>query len=194
VDRRAPSLSGDNCGGDSDPNRVEDYLESGMKEIQLSRGFVTQVDDEDFEFLSQISWFAFKHGQKFTAARTLFINGRRKTIFMHRCILLPCNTSSKIEIDHIDGNALNNQKANLRTCTHSQNTKNKDKQSINTSGFKGVYFHKKNKKWRAQIGLNGRRVTLGEFHTKEEAASTYDLSAVKYYGEFARLNFPGGDK
>lgn len=93
------------------------------------------------------------------------------------------------EVDHIDGNKLNNTRGNLRIASNAENKMNRDKQSNNTSGYKGVSFHKKYKKWRAIIGIQGKSIHLGYFSDAVEAAKAYDDSARKYHGEFARTNF-----
>jgi hypothetical protein len=107
-----------------------------------------------------------------------------KTIFLSRYIL---DYSGVGEIDHIDGNPLNNQKENLRICTHQENTFN-TKSRDGTSMFKGVY--KQNHKWRAQITFNHKHIHLGYHKTEHLAAVHYDVAALYLFGEFAYLNFP----
>ena len=97
---------------------------------------------------------------------------------------------NNFEIDHIDSNRLNNQKDNLRLCNRSQNLGNRNKSKNNKSGFKGVIWDKKTKKWLAQTGVNYKHKALGYFTNIMDAAKTYDKFALEYYGKFARLNFP----
>jgi hypothetical protein len=97
------------------------------------------------------------------------------------------------EIDHKDGDGLNNQRYNLRVTTHTQNMKNQRLRSNNTSGYKGVTWHKGAGKWYAQIQVDGKRTYLGLFTILEDAARAYDTAALEHYGEFARLNL-GDDK
>lgn len=92
------------------------------------------------------------------------------------------------EIDHKDGDGLNNLDDNLRICTHVQNSHNQGKHKNNTSGLKGVSWYKKINKWESYIGYNGRQEHLGYFNTKEDAARAYNVVAAKYFGEFAVLN------
>ncbi len=159
-----------------------------MKEIKLTRGFVALVDDEDFEALSKYKWHAAKSGtRQIRAQRSVFVFGAMPiNILMHRQIM--GITGCKILVDHKDGNALNNQKSNLRICTHKQNNQNKQIPINNTSGFKGVSFHQETKKWRVRIKLGGKITSLGLFHDKKEAALAYNAAAIKYFGEFAWLN------
>lgn len=92
-------------------------------------------------------------------------------------------------VDHIDGNGLNNQKANLRVCEPNQNQYNRLLQKNNTSGFKGVSFFPETGQWRARIGIGGkRRISLGLFPTKEEAYAAYCEAAKIHHREFARLS------
>jgi hypothetical protein len=91
-----------------------------------------------------------------------------------------------LEIDHIDRDGLNNRRENLRVSTPSQNSQNSRKNSLNTSGFKGVFFQKGLGKWRAQIKTNGKRKSLGCFLSPEEAHEAYCRASDKYHGEFGR--------
>ena len=93
-------------------------------------------------------------------------------------------------VDHIDGNSLNNRRSNLRICTPRQNTANRAKTRNGTSRFKGVHFCTRDRKWRAQIGVDGARRFIGDFDDEVEAARAYDRKAAELFGEFAYLNFP----
>jgi hypothetical protein len=97
-----------------------------------------------------------------------------------------------IEIDHVNGDGLDNRRENLRVATHAQNASNRGVRVNNTSGFKGVHANHsgRGKQWFAYITTNYKRQHLGMFGTAEEAARAYDAAAVRLHGEFARLNFP----
>jgi hypothetical protein len=148
-----------------------------MKLIELTRGLWAMVDDADYDFLMQWKWYAVEASPgKFYAARW----GGEKRVFMHQ-VLVP----NVPEVDHRNSNGLDNQRHNLRPATHQQNISGQQKRRTNTSGFKGVSWHAKDKRWRARIC----RVGLGNFKTPEEAARAYDRAALEKFGEFARLNF-----
>lgn len=90
------------------------------------------------------------------------------------------------EIDHKDNtNTLNDRIENLRLATKNQQNANKRKQSRNTSGYKGVYWFRRDSRWQAKIGVNGRGIHLGYFNTREEAYAAYCQAAIKYFGEYA---------
>jgi hypothetical protein len=94
------------------------------------------------------------------------------------------------EVDHWDGSGLNNRRYNLRDVTRIQNQMNQKKKRGGSSRFKGVSRRKNAKKWAARIVVNDKRLWLGVFASETKAAKAYDAAAKKYFGEFARLNFP----
>jgi hypothetical protein len=91
-------------------------------------------------------------------------------------------------IDHLDGNGLNNQRSNLRFATKSENGMNRQKQENTTSIYKGVSWHKHNRKWVAYITINGKRSHLGYFISEVDAAKVYNQKAIELFCEFANLN------
>lgn len=90
-------------------------------------------------------------------------------------------------IDHVNGNKSDNRIENLRVATNSQNKMNMPHPRNNTSGFKGVSFYKRNGRWRAGIGANGKQKTIGYFDSPEEAYAAYCNAAKELHGEFARV-------
>ena len=144
-----------------------------MKEIELSQGKVALVDDDMFEELNQHKWCVDKGGNTFYAQRQLpTINGKRHKIKMHHAIL--GKPPKGFEVDHCDGNGLNNQRHNLRFVTRRQNQQNKkNKIKPKTSQYPGVYWHKTVKKWTAQIYVDKTRKHLGLFVDEVEAFETY---------------------
>lgn len=156
-----------------------------MKEIPLTRGFVALVDDEDHERLAQHRWFASVRagGRRIEAVR---IANRRK-VAMHRVVMCAPPGS---EVDHLqhrtEDRVVDNRKANLRLASRSENSANRRKRSGTTSIFKGVSFHSRDRRWRAQIEDDH----LGYFTDEANAAYVYDLAAVARFGPFAVTNFP----
>ena len=158
-----------------------------MKEIKLTQGYVALVDDADYEWLNQWKWFAAEARNTFYANRNERVNGKQRTVRMHRIVI--GLTDPKHICDHGDGNGLNNQRSNLRSCSHRQNVLNSGcKSSALTSGYKGVSLYAPNGKWLSRIMHNSKSVHLGYFNTEEDAAKAYNKAAVQYHGEFARLN------
>ena len=94
------------------------------------------------------------------------------------------------QLDHINGRPADNRIANLRICDQRGNNGNRKPRKNGTSQFKGVSLHKKQGGWKAQITKWGKCNYLGYFKNERDAARTYDAAAKKYFGEFARLNFP----
>lgn len=124
-----------------------------------------------------------RHGKGYAAAR---IAGNHMT--MHRWIL---GAQLGVEVDHKNGDKLDNRKGNLRPANASQNRANSKLYKSSTSGFKGVSFDKKKKKWRAYLVIGKKQKWLGHFSTAEEAARAYDAAAREHFGEFARSNSYG---
>jgi len=145
-----------------------------MKKIPLTQGKFALVDDDDYEKVSRLSWYVDKRGYA--------VNKKIKITYMHRLIM---NTPKEMETDHINGNKLDNRKINLRICTKSENMRNRKKQSNNTSGYKGVFWHHKANRWRAQIVINKKAKHLGLFDTPEEAGKAYREAELKYFGEYS---------
>ena len=147
------------------------------------------VDDADYESLNKWKWMGLrpKRSKTMYAVRYKKRSSDSRAVVMHRFLM---NPSLEIEIDHHDGNGLNNQRYNLRLCSHSQNCANRPPRRDNFCGFKGVHWELGKCKWVARIGIDGKTRTLGRFTCIVEAAKRYDKAAKARYGEFAWLNFP----
>lgn len=154
-----------------------------MKEIVCTYGGIALVDDEDYGKVKDLHWNDYNHGYPRTFSRKG--SGPLTSQCMHNIIFPP---KKGFVIDHINGNKLDNRKQNLRYATHNGNSQNRLPHANNTSGFKGVVWHKRDKKFQASIKLNSKRIYLGYFNTAEAAARAYNEAAIKYHGEFASLN------
>ena len=152
-------------------------------------GIYTVIDTEDYFKVEDYSWTAttWKH---LTYVKTNFrlFNSYRVTKKLHQLIL---PVSEGKEVDHKNGNGLDNRKDNLREATPTQNSQNSKKQNNKShSQYKGVFWAKDRNKWRAGISFNEKYTILGTFTDEIEAAKAYDKKAKELHGEFARLNFP----
>lgn len=149
--------------------------------IPLTQGQMTIIDEEDFQLAKQYKWHAHKQHNIYYAVTTIGQKPNRKAVRLHRLL---SNCPERMVVDHIDGNGLNNCRDNLRICTNSENVKNRKIQINNTSGYKGVTWHKREQKWRAQIQMNNKQIQLGSFDNPEDAYAAYCEAAEKYHGEF----------
>jgi hypothetical protein len=163
-----------------------------MKEIELTQGQVTIVDDWNYEWLNQWKWCAEKRSRIYYVGR-VFRQGKKQIhVHMHRIILekkIRRELSSKDLCDHINHNGLCNVEDNLRIVTSQQSNFNIRVHNGSTSIYKGV--SRKRNKWKAQIAINKETRFLGHFINPEDAAKAYDKAALEYFGEYAWLNFPG---
>lgn len=163
-----------------------------MKTIQLTQGKVAFVDDADFVRVSQFKWHAFKNqGGKWYARSTSLARQIGKSIWMHRLIV---RAKDEQQVDHRDGNGLNNRRKNLRCASNAQNAYNMALRPNSLSGYKGVSRYSSHNRytgeWVASIKHNGKKLYLGKFIDPKDAALAYDAKAKELFGEFAWLNFP----
>ena len=162
-----------------------------MKEIKLTQGKVTLVDDCDFDVLRQYNWYAQRIKHLFYAKRNLpRVNGKRKREYMHRVVLarrLDREIAPGMMPDHEDGNGLNNQRYNLREVTHRGN--NENVHIAKTSQHIGVCWDKARGKWLATI-KNGKYIYLGSFSTELKAALAREAYINLHPDLNARSNFP----
>lgn len=154
--------------------------------IPLSQGKFAIVGPRDYAYLNQFKWCCHTGGYAIRNGPT--VNGKHLVIYMHRVILERMGHTDFQQVDHINHDKLDNRRCNLRSATNRQNKCNCGKHCDNTSGFKGVHWYKRDKKWHAQIKMGEKKIHLGYFDDKLEAARAYNKAAKKYHGEFACLN------
>jgi len=162
----------------------------GMNQVPLTRGYVALVDDVDLSWALGLRWRALVQGNTETP-RVYAVGDARR---MHRSIWERANGQIPMgmEIDHIEPGqhgGLDNRRLNLRLCTKAQNQANSRRGRNNTSGFKGVWFQKQTRRWRADVMVGGKKQHVGYFDTPEAAAMAYDYAAVRAFGDHARVNF-----
>ncbi|HIJ67571.1 MAG TPA: hypothetical protein HPP87_10855 [Planctomycetes bacterium] len=184
------------CGNFADnghtPPALEEALAEGAKLIPLTQGKVAIVDAADYERVSKYKWYAKKGWRTYYAVRGKLIDKNSKNVLvkkttMHRWLMkAPLNKL----VDHRDHNGLNNRRGNLRLATPEENARNRRVKLTSGLEYKGVFHHKKREVFEAAIWHKGKRIYLGRFKRKTDAARAYDKKAIELYGEFACLNFP----
>jgi len=139
------------------------------------------VDEEDADRVLAKRWHPVLIRGSFYVA-----TGRESHSYLHRFVM---GADPGFDVDHIDGNTLNNCRSNLRICTHQQNQQNIIRSTPSRSGYRGV-VQTRSGRWAARLKTDGICHYFGTFDTPEEAAIARDNAARKHFGEYARLNFP----
>ncbi|MGL5440823.1 MAG: HNH endonuclease [Filifactoraceae bacterium] len=154
-----------------------------VKELILASGEIALIDSEDYDLVAKYKWYMHKGGY---AARSIKKNNRTITVFLHRRLV---KASSKYVVDHINGDRLDNRKANLRIVTAQQNAFNRCR-NVNkkSSVYKGVFWSKEKSLWLSLIKIDGKSIHLGYFNNEIDAACAYNEKAVELFGGYARLN------
>jgi hypothetical protein len=171
---------------------------AAYRRIYLGENIWTLVSPSDYHKLSNYNWYIAGNGKNFYAFRNIKLApGKSKMQGIHRMIMhdqLSIKNSkfkTKLVVDHINNDPLDNRRSNLRLATHAQNARNrKIDKSKTSSRYVGVYFEKATGRWTSKIRIKGKRLWLGRFDKEIDAAKAYDAAAKKYHGEFAKLNFP----
>jgi hypothetical protein len=154
-----------------------------MMFIDLNNGKRTIVDKDTYIQLSSKKWRIHTKG---------YVSAVGKGELMHRLIM---NAKKSQQVDHINGNKLDNRKSNLRLCSNSQNHMNKSKcTKEKSSKYKGVYWCKRKKRWRVCIKLNKKKIHIGDYKDEDAAGIAYNNAAIEIFKEFACLNKIDGDR
>lgn len=161
------------------PNVVE-MISEKCAAIHLSSGRKALVDAEMVPMISKIRWWS-QNGRN----GKVYVGGRPNglEVLLHRFLMGVCDER---EVDHKNGDGLDNRLDNLRYATHSQNIQNQKKRINSKNRFKCV-GRRENGKWRARTTVNGKRISIGSFDSEEAATAAYAQAAVKFHGEFARM-------
>ena len=158
-------------------------VEGDLAYVPLTRGYEAVIDAADVPLVEGRNWYAKQRTHTVYACRSQWSGGADVTVRMHRVIAA---APDGMDVDHIDGDGLNNRRSNLRHATRSENNCNRRAALKNASGLKGVSWNKANKKWLAQIRFHKQKKHLGYFNTPEEAHAAYCAAANVLHGEYAR--------
>lgn len=155
--------------------------------IRLTKGLFATINSDNFERVNKFKWHAEEGDNTFYATRSIYNNGKKTTMPLHRFIL--GITDPKIQIDHKNRNGLICTRENMRIATNQQNACNQVGSKNSTSHYKGVYYNKEKHKFTAQIKVDYKSRYIGHFKDEIDAAKAYDAKAKELFGEFAYLNF-----
>jgi len=155
----------------------KDYAEIMLYNLQNKEIARAIIDKEDIEKVKNYKWGLLSNKNKYVQTK---INSKK--VSLHRFLL---NVQGEMVIDHINHNPLDNRKNNLRICTNQQNIFNSSVAKNNTSGHRGVIWHKGHKSWMAVIIVNGKFIYLGYYKDKKRAITVRREAEIKYFGEFA---------
>ena len=157
-------------------------IEGNVAFVPLTRGLEAIIDVDDIHLIDRFNWHARPGTRTHYAARTRRPE-KPRVRNMQNQIMQP---DAGFIVDHIDGNGLNNRRCNLRFATIGENNRNIRMTAANTSGRKGVDWHKRCKRWRAQIKFEGKKIHLGYYSNVEDAHAAYCAASERLHGEFGR--------
>lgn len=163
---------------------LTENLAAGQRKIPLTRGQFAIIDEEDYARISKHKWCCHKMGmvsKRFYASRSekYTVNKSRPTILMHREIL-GLYMGREPQVDHINGNSLDNRKCNLRIMTQVENSMAKRIRSPRyLSKYRGVTLQRRSGKWIARAGGNGVKKHIGVYESEIEAAKAYNKRAIE---------------
>lgn len=152
--------------------------------VPLTKGYEAVIDAADIALAEGKNWRASVRKHAVYAVRKEIVDGKAVVVSLHRLLMA---APSHLMVDHISCDGLDNRRANLRVATATQNQRNARKRRDNSSGFKGVHWHKQACKWQSSIRANGVRKSLGLFDTAERAALAYEQASAVLHGDFGRV-------
>jgi len=155
-----------------------------VKHLPLPHNRVAQVDDEDYPQVCSYTWVVNGHGYVVSFPEG---NDRGRILSLHRFLLYP---DPGQHVDHINGDKLDNTRANLRLVSARTNIWNKPPTTRQSSAYKGVHWHAPQGRYVARITVNGKRRYLGYFTDPTFAAQVYDAAVARWRDDHAYRNFP----
>lgn len=168
--------------------------DDGTVTVPLTRGYVTILDRPDFERhfhpiedAPTVRWCAvrYRSGHVYAYRKIRRDDGTYRSAHLHRDIL---DAPKGIDVDHINGDGLDNRRCNIRLATRTENNANRRLSTNTASRYKGVHWDRDTLSWRAQINCAGKRHHLGRFSSEDDAGLAYNFAAIRFFGEFALLN------
>ena len=160
-------------------------IEGQVAYVPLTRGYEAIIDAADVPSVDQWNWQATQQQHTIYAVRTERSGTSKRTVRMHRALM---GDPIGFEVDHVDGNGLDNRRSNLRQATPSQNQFNQRLSSANSSGFKGVTWCRKGRRWKARIKVKNVLKHLGTFTSPEAAHAAYCAASERFHGDFGRTD------
>lgn len=166
---------------------MSDYITIPLSKTGKNAGKYEAIVSIEDAGLANYNWSFYRNH------KTIYVNRRqsKKGILLHRVIMeriLGRALLTKEQVDHINHNGLDNRRSNLRLATQNQNQHNSTAYKNNTSGYKGVTWHKQHRKWYAQIVVNNKHIYLGLFTDPKDAHAAYCEAAKKHFGNYANLD------
>ncbi len=149
--------------------------------VPLTKGHEAIIDAGDVDLVAAWNWIASERQSRVYAVRGDYSTGKRLNVYMHRVI---ASAIKGLDVDHRDANGLNNRRHNLRLATRQQNQFNQRTHFDNKAGLKGVHWHKRDRRWCAQIQINRKVKHLGYYTTPQEAYAAYCKASAELHGEF----------
>ncbi len=158
-------------------------IQGNVAYLTLTKGYEAIIDAADVPLVGMWNWTAKVSNTNVYAKRNDTSQKPHRALYLHRAIM---GAPHDMEVDHRDGDGLNNSRKNLRVATHAQNSCNVKLRSSNSSGFKGACWCKRRGMWVAHIRIKGVQTHLGYFDTAEQAHAAYSEASARLHGEFGR--------